>query len=522
MESQRGKKVVFVAYQDQENLGVGYLSSILISKGYQVETIDFGKQKNEICEQVKKTDPLIVGFSLIFQYHIFWLRELAQHLRKSGVDAHFTVGGHYPSLRFKQVLDTVPELNSVVRFEGELTICKLVNNLIKNRDWRNIKGIAYRKNGKVFSNEPRPLIDDLNLLPFPFRSENNRYQCMEKNYTFLIASRGCIRNCSFCSIRKFYQTAPGRLRRSRSPSNVVEEMKELHEKNDTSIFLFQDDNFLFPGRQGQKWISSFCDEVNNQGLSQEILFKISCRPDEVNSTLFSKLKKIGLFLTYLGIESGNQTGLKIMNKRITVEENIRAVKILNELKISYDFGFMLFDPSSTFETIRKNVRFLREICGDGSAPAVFCKMVPYAGTEIEASLIREKRLKGSIINPDYDFLDARLDNLYSFLYQIFHKWIFSNTGMLARLRWHRFEIEVLKKFYPYARGIPEYEEFLRTIISSSNELLFSIVEQTTLIFERNGVAKQKRLYELIGRLRTEHGKISLRLIKGMTEFQNQT
>lgn len=515
------QKVIFIAYQDQENLGVGYLSSMLLSKGFDVETFDFAMKKDEIYNKVNNADPFIVGFSLIFQYHTFKLRGLAAYLRKRGIDSHFTVGGHYPSLRFEDILNVVPDLDSVVRFEGELTICELAESLSKNKDWKKIKGIAYRRAGKAVSNELRPLIKDLDTLPFPLRRKRRKYQCMGKNYTYIIASRGCIRNCSFCSIRKFYGTPPGGLRRSRTPSNVVKEIKELYEKDESSIFLFQDDDFFLPGRLGRKWVLDFISELEEEKLANRILWKISCRSDEVEFDLFKKMKKVGLFLTYLGIESGNHTGLKVLNKQLSIEDNIQAVDVLNKLEIQYDFGFMFFDPSSTFESIRQNTKFLRRICGDGSSPAVLGRTLPYAGTDIEKSLLSEERLKGSIIAPDYNFFDPRLDRYSEFMLRTFRDWMFTQMGMLAKLRWHRFEVAVLKKFYPFAKGIPEYEDFLREVIASSNSLFLDIADKAATIFEEDGYNIQRKLNELVEYKHVKLKKINSKLYKGMVEFQNK-
>lgn len=515
------KKVVFIAYEDQTNLGVGYLSSMLLSKGVDVKIVDFGLREDEIGREVKKADPILVGFSLIFQYHTFRLRELARYLRENGINCHFTVGGHYPSLKFENIVNIVPDLDSVVRFEGELTICELVESLSLGRDWKKIEGIAYREGGKPVSNELRPLISDLDVLPFPLRRKEKRFQCMGKNIAFIIASRGCVRNCSFCSIRKFYQIPPGRVRRSRSPANVVREMQELYEKHDVSIFLFQDDDFFLPGRQGTAWVLDFIRELKSEQLADKILWKINCRTDEVDLDLFEKLREAGLRLVYLGIESGNKTGLEVLNKQLTLEDNITAVRILDKLKLPYEFGFMLLDPSSTFESVRTNIRFLRKICGDGSSSVVFCKMIPYAGTDIEERLRNEGRLKGSVVAPDYDFLDPRLDKYYEFLYRTFYDWMFMDTGLLARQRWHRFEVAILKEFYPHAKGIPEYEDFLEGIIASFNAIFFHVAEEAATIFEGGNSNSERQLDELVEFEAKERGKVTSKLSEGMIEFQKQ-
>jgi len=78
----------------------------------------------------------------------------------------------------------------------------------------------------------------------------------------------------------------------------------------------------------------------------------------------------------MGIESGVEAGLAVLHKQMTAEQNLRAVALLKELDIVFSYGFMLFDPSSTFESVRQNAGFLRQIVGDGSAAALFCRMLP--------------------------------------------------------------------------------------------------------------------------------------------------
>ena len=87
-------------------------------------------------------------------------------------------------------------------------------------------------------------------------------------------------------------------------------------------------------------------------------------------------------------------GLRTLHKEITVEENLAAVRVLKSLGIRFEFGFMLLDPSSTFASVRANVGFLRDIVGDGSASAQFCKMLPYDGTPIKDDAGRIRPAQG--------------------------------------------------------------------------------------------------------------------------------
>src|SRR4029077_18998938 len=140
--------------------------------------------------------------------------------------------------------------------------------------------------------------------------------------------------------------------------------------------------------------------------------KISCRAQYVEAELFSKLRDAGLFLVYMGIESGVEAGLEVLHKQMTVEENLAAVRTLKQLGILFSYGFMLFDPSSSFESVRQNINFLRQIVGDGSTAANFCRMLPYGGTPIRDLLQKEGRLRGDLTHPDYEFLDVRLNEYH--------------------------------------------------------------------------------------------------------------
>src|SRR5262245_6608330 len=163
------RRVVLIGFQKMGNLGLGYLSAVLRGAGFTVDVLDIEAPPEQIREAVVSADPILVGFSLIFQFYIRRYGALMAALRRQGVDCHFTMGGHYPTLSFEQTLRAVPELDSIVRFEGETTLLELVEALAAGRDWRSIQGLVHRADGAVVANEPRPLAPDLDALPFPDR-----------------------------------------------------------------------------------------------------------------------------------------------------------------------------------------------------------------------------------------------------------------------------------------------------------------------------------------------------------------
>jgi radical SAM superfamily enzyme YgiQ (UPF0313 family) len=162
-------RVALIGYQDQGNLGMGYLAAVLQRHGYKAEMIDIRDGGAKIAARLLKRPPLVVGFSLIFQFFLPQFRRVAAHLRSVGITAHFTIGGHYPSLCHDELLTNFPEIDSVVRYEGEETLIELADRLKAGEDWRSISGIAYASNGQVVATPPRALVHDLDSLPFPLR-----------------------------------------------------------------------------------------------------------------------------------------------------------------------------------------------------------------------------------------------------------------------------------------------------------------------------------------------------------------
>ncbi len=480
------RPVILVGFQNQGNLGLGYLASTLKQNGYRVQIFDFESDPDQILKSATEQSALLVGFSLIFQFYIRRFRAVIRHLREHGVHCHITIGGHFPSLSYDETLCEIPELDSVVLFEGELTLVELVDCLSTNNDWRGIRGIAYRAAGTTVANPLRPLIEDLDQLPYPERNYEPP-KVLGRVIMPILASRGCIRRCSFCSIHTFYRTAPGRVVRTRQPREVVREMRSLYDERGVTIFLFQDDDFPLFGKVWRKWANEFVDELFRSDLVGRVIWKINCRADVVETELFSRLQQAGLYLVYMGLESGSDEGLKTLNKSITVEQNVNAVRTLKSLGLMFEYGFMLLDPSSTFESVRANVDFLRQIVGDGCTAATFCRMLPYDGTPTKEQLAREGRLRGDVCDPEYDFLDSRLEDFYDALTGIVEVkgWVHGYDGLSLQLSWAWHEVAVMDKLFPTLRGMERYKQWLRQLTSTSNGVLLQVVEDLSYAFSEH-------------------------------------
>jgi radical SAM superfamily enzyme YgiQ (UPF0313 family) len=440
---------LLIGFQDQDNLGLRYLVSAVHQAGFTADILTYQSDPAPLIRQAQAQRPAVIGFSLIFQYMAPDFARVITAMREHGITAHITMGGHYPSFDYAEVLERIRGLDSIVRYEGEATLAELLRKIREGADWRTIPGIAYRHGDGIVANPLRPAIADLDTLPWPYR-EDIAYEQDPLPTASILGSRGCPWDCSFCSIRPFYEAQGGRLRRLRAPEAVVAEMQHLHDTRGVAIFLFQDDDFSAGGKKALQWGEAIADGIIRAGLAGKIAFKISCRADEVHEANMRRLVEGGLCHVYMGVESGDEQGLIHLNKRLGPARHFEAGRILRALDLSFDFGFMLLEPYSTFDIVRQNVDFLERFVGDGWSVASFCRMLPYAGTPVKKQLEGEARLLGTPFEPDYRFLDPKLDVFYDWMLETFYERNFTNRGLCHILKSLAFEAHL---------HLPGYEVF---------------------------------------------------------------
>jgi radical SAM superfamily enzyme YgiQ (UPF0313 family) len=143
------RNIVIVAFNDQPNLGVGYMASILLDHGFHVELLNFRDGPQAICGRIRELNPLLIGLSIIFQYYTPDFAELAGYLRRHGVTSVICAGGHYPSLEPAETLESIKDLDFVVRFEGEHTLLEVAERLHDGRDWNDVRSIAYKNHDRL-------------------------------------------------------------------------------------------------------------------------------------------------------------------------------------------------------------------------------------------------------------------------------------------------------------------------------------------------------------------------------------
>ncbi len=475
----RSARVLLVGFQDQDNLGLRYLASSLRAAGHEIRIESFGVGAGPLLEVAGRWEPDVVGFSMIFQFMAPDYGKVIDELRAAGVTAHFTMGGHYASFAPETLLELMPELDSVVRFEGESAIVELTDAVVGGRPWREVRGLAWRDGDGVHTTPPREDKVDLDAIPWPERGDI-AYDEQLLPTASVLASRGCPYKCSFCSIITFYAGNGTKGRRRRDPVAVVDEMEYLVRERGVRLILFQDDDFLAGGLDAREWARTVARETIARGLNETMRFKFSCRSDEVRRDTLEPLIEAGLTHVYLGVEAGDPESLKTLNKLITPDIHLRAGEVLRQLDLTFDFGFMLMEPWSTLDSVRNNLSFLREFCAEGYTVAGFCRTLPYVGTPMEQQMRAEGRLVGPALEADYRFLDPRLDALWDFSLVAFADRNYGKDATWDRLRGLLFEARLEYPERPYD---PDFRQAAQTLTASSNALLLDVAEEAVDLIE---------------------------------------
>lgn len=403
--------VLLVGAEEFENLSTRYLAAVLRGHGYSVRLTAFSTEDetNRVVSLARACNPRLIGLSVIFQYRAQEFLSLAGELRQACPQAHITCGGHYPSFVAPELLRDYPSLDSVVRGEGELTLLELVDKLGSPQEWLNIAGLSFRRDGRVVNNPARALVANLDSLPFPARdTPPQRHAGL--GLSPILGSRGCYRDCSFCSIHAFYGSSRGRLQRFRSVPNLVDEMETLYQNSGVRFFIFNDDEWFAPGGGRLDRVRTLERELKSRRLDP--IMSIKCRADDVDRELFENLLGMGVVRAYVGVESGSDPSLRRMNKRTTVKQNRQALDVLHRVGMLADFGLIFFDPDSTVDDIRANLDFFHAMASEGQAPLSFGRLEVYAGTPILERMQKEGRLTGTYLAWNYVIRDPRVEMLF--------------------------------------------------------------------------------------------------------------
>jgi len=372
-------------------LGILYLAAVLKERGVEVSVLDQPAKGFTIEETVKwieKEAPDILGFST-FASSGRTAALISNEVKKKNPNIIIVFGNYYATFNSERVLRKYPSVDIIVRGEGENTVIDLVDCLKNKGKLKDVLGITFRNKNSIVSTLDRPLIGDLDCLPFPdrklidveYHSVIAGANVAPRKFTSIVSSRGCFYRCRFCSCRQF---ARGRWR----PRSIKNTMGELHflASEGYKQFIFVDDSFTL----NQKRVIKLCRRMRKEKIDMEWICE--GRVDSCSFDMLREIARVGCKLIYFGIESANQRILDYYNKQTTPQQSRTAVKTARKAGIDVIIGsFIVGGPDETRDEIQNTIEFAERIPID--LPQ-FSILGVYPGTDIWNEFEMKGLLKG--------------------------------------------------------------------------------------------------------------------------------
>lgn len=373
-------------------LGLAYIASVLEQNSIDVRIIDMQASDigvKELDSIIAKERPKIVGITCLTP-HEPTVRKIAQ-LSEKYVQNVVVGGAHATAMPDSLARDE--NIDYVVVGEGENTFLKLTTSLLDGKEHKmeECEGIAFLNSEGRFIHTGLPkFVEDLDKIPFPARHllPLDKYHAdflPGKNIISIIAARGCPYQCTFCD----YRHIMGPHLRTRSPRNVVQEMKECVEKFDADHFSFKDSVFTIKKSR----VLAICEEIRKANLP--VTWDANGRADIVDEEILINMKRAGCTTVYYGFESGNSEILTSIRKNIDKDQMRRAMHLTKKVGLQSVGYFIIGFPQDTHETIQQTIDLAKELDPDY---AQFSICTPYPGTP----MFREAEEKGLILTKEWE------------------------------------------------------------------------------------------------------------------------
>lgn len=361
-------------------LGILYIAAALRQAEHEVRFYNGAfLAEEEILRRVGEFDPRFAG---IYSTTFGWRKTMhtAQSLKRQNPGIFTCAGGPYPIAAQERCLHYCPALDAAVTGEGELTVPEMLARLEAGRSLDGVLGVAFRRGGGIVKSPPRPLIEDLDSLPFPVREllhDSESYLPPPGTYrrtpvTVLLTARGCDRRCLYCFQIDRHRLAGSRGVRYRSIENVLAEITHCLDLGFREI-KFLDDSLaadydrafrlareIKARRMNFSWFASAC--VN-----------------QVDEALLQAFKEAGCWAILLGGESGVQKNLNALRKGTTVDQTRAAVRAAKAAGLRVSVPFLFGIPGETYDEGLKTIEFANELDPD---LANFHAVTPFPGTDL--------------------------------------------------------------------------------------------------------------------------------------------
>jgi anaerobic magnesium-protoporphyrin IX monomethyl ester cyclase len=356
-EEERKNPVIGALFANAMPLGLGYIAAVLIEAGItDVQIVDAAAERfspEDLVARVKRDKIDVVGIGAT-TYSYFDAIDVAKAIKDyAGDRIPIILGGPHISAIPSHAM-ACEYFDYGVIGEGEYTFLELIQKLGRGEDVTNVPGICYRKEEELVFTPRRPLVMDLDTIPFPARHlmKTHLYASLPTDVRFLpkftqIPTRGCPFQCNFCDSA----AVTGKKYRAPSPKYLVDEMEHLKKDFGVREIAFAATTFTVSHRKTEE----FLDELERRNLN--MAWTASTRVDVVDKALLKRMKDAGCWSIRMGIESGNDEVLKFIQRGMTTEEVRRVVTWADEVGLQVKAFFILGLLPDTPATINETIEF---------------------------------------------------------------------------------------------------------------------------------------------------------------------
>jgi len=424
------------------------------NKNVDIEVLDCQAERvnwKGLEKRIESFRPDIIAPSSLATCNTYTVLRTLETAKKVDPDTITVVGGQHFTATAQESLETYHEIDIVVRGEGEQTFAELVQTLAQNKSLSRVKGISFKRNGKILHTSRRPLIDNIDDLPFPgyhFVADHMKkyhFTMMagaKTGYALVETSRGCPHRCTFCSQWKHWEGTW----RTKSPKRIADEMEHCYKEYGSRFLWLTDDNFGLGKRA-----SDLCDEIVQRRIANDIMWFAQARCDDIvnYSHLLPKLRRAGNLWMLVGIESSNPSTLQTFRKEIKPSDAKLAMDLLKKNDIFAQATFVIGERKDSHESIEKLREFVNDVDPD---LAIFMILTPFPGTELYETAKRSEWIEDANW-ANYDMVHAIMptenlstEEVQAELYQCYR----SFYGNMKRRMTGLFSSNVLKrKTYRY-------------------------------------------------------------------------
>jgi len=441
-------------------LGILSVGSALKKQGFEVELININeKEIDKIVNYVIAKNPLYVGLSVMTGIQTEHSAEFSKKVKfKSNVPIVW--GGIHPSLLPEQCLES-NYIDYVIIREGEKTIIEFTDKLKKQESLKEVLGVGYKDESKIIINPERQLIKNLDNYRLDFSLiDLEKYIFKLDKYKRVIAyktSRGCPYNCAFCYNQEFNQ---GRWR-AWSVETVLEDISFLKNRHKIEAVKFYDDNFFVDKERALKILRAI-----NLPSHTEI------RIDAINDNLVQELKKLRSFDLLIGVESGSNRLLELINKKITITDTIKAVKILAKNNLRASYSAIVGLPTETKKEFDSTIDLMYQIYQiHKKAGFTLGAYLPYPGSKLYKFSI-EKGFQPPKKTEDWGKIDRFRNRFVSpwvnikYVWRIREYFKFLSINLSFFNKW--FEWRIKKRFFAFPIDIYIFEYLLELVAEEKN------------------------------------------------------